>query len=112
MSRKVIFIILLVSLFVLNFCAPAYCDDPIKKLGRGICNIGTFPFEIAEQVSRVNDSDGPMAGATYGVLKGFGMMFVRALVGVYEVVTFPVPFPKDYGPILTDPEFFFEEKNW
>ena len=33
----------------------------------------------------------------------------RAVVGAYEVVTFPIPLPSDYEPILTDPEFFGEE---
>jgi hypothetical protein len=40
------------------------------------------------------------------------MMCVRAVVGVYEIATFPIPLPKGYGPILKDPEFFFEEMIW
>ena len=84
----------------------------MKKLGRGFCNCITFPFEIFEQIKRTNLSDGPMAGWTWGLLKGVGMTVIRAGVGVYEVATFPVPFPKHYEPILKDPEFFAEEMNW
>lgn len=102
----------LIFLILVTFTTAAYCDNPIKKLGRGICNMLTFPLEMYLQPSRVNTSDGPMAGITYGVLQGIAMTGLRALVGVYEVVTFPIPFPKDYGPILTNPEFFFEEQNW
>jgi len=103
----------LVFLFILSMAVPsAYCDDALKKLGRGLCNCLTFPLEIIEQVKRTNLSDGPLAGCTYGLLKGIGMMGVRAMVGVYEVATFPVPLPKNYEPILKDPEFFSEETNW
>ena len=112
MTRRTILIGLIVFLLVIAFAVPGYCDDPLKKLGRGICNTLTFPFELFLQVSRVNTSDGPMAGATWGVLKGIGMSCTRLGVGVYEILTFPVPAPKDYAPILKDPEFMFEEANW
>jgi len=112
MARRTISIVLIAFLFVAVAAAPGYCDDQLKKLGRGLCNIGTFPFEIFLQASRVNTSDGPMAGATWGLLKGIGMAGTRLAVGVYETVTFPVPMPKDYQPILKDPEFMFEDSNW
>ena len=103
----------LIFLFIfISLATPAYCDTAIKKLGRGVCNVITCPFEILEQIQNVNNSDGPMAAATYGVLKGIAMTIVRAGVGTYEVATFIIPFPKDYQPILKDPEFFFEEMNW
>ena len=88
------------------------CGDPLKKLGRGVCNAVTFPFEIPNQIQRTNNTDGPMAAYTWGVLKGVGMTALRAVVGVYEIVTFPFPFPEGYKPILTDPEFIFEDQNW
>ncbi len=109
---KKVLLIGLIFLIVLFLSMPAYCDDPIKKLGRGICNVVTCPFEVLEQIKRTNNSDGPMAALTYGVLKGVGMTGLRAVVGVYEVATFPIPLPQGYKPILTDPEYFFEEKNW
>ena len=112
MARRAILIGIIISLFVVVFAVPGYCDDPLKKLGRGICNTITFPFEFFLQVSRINNTDGPMAAATWGVLKGVGMSCIRLGVGAYEVVTFPFPMPKDYAPILKDPEFMFEEANW
>ena len=110
MKRMVV--IGLAFILSVSLLTPAYCDDAGKKLGRGICNAVTFPLEIVEQIKRVNNTDGPMASATYGVLKGVGMAGIRALVGVYEIATFPIPLPKGYKPILTDPEFFLEDKNW
>ena len=112
MIRRAILTALIVFLIVASFAAPGYCDDAFKKLGRGLCNIGTFPFEVLLQSSRVNNSDGPMAALTWGVLKGLGMSVVRLGVGVYEIITFPIPGPNHYGPILSDPEFVFEESNW
>jgi len=103
----------LIFLFILCLSSSnAYCESAMKKLGRGLSNAITAPFEIPEQISRTNMQDGPAAAMTYGTLKGLAMTGVRAIVGIYEVVTFPIPFPKGYSPILTDPEFFFEEKNW
>lgn len=89
-------------------CSP--CGDPLKKLGRGLANLLTFPIEIPNQISKTNNCDGPMAAATYGLVKGVVMGTFRAVVGAYEVVTFPVPLPEGYKPILTDPEYMLE--NW
>ena len=112
MFKKILSAGLVIFIILSMITSSAYCDDALKKLGRGICNCVTFPFEIFEQIKRTNLSDGPMAGWTWGLLKGVGMTGVRAVVGVYEVVTFPVPLPKHYAPILKDPEFFAEEMNW
>ena len=112
MTKRSVLILLFALVLIAALASPAYCDDPVKKLGRGLCNIGTFIFELPLQVSRVNQVDGPMAGATWGVLKGIGMSGVRLLMGAYETITFPFPMPKDYQPILKDPEFMFEEQNW
>jgi len=112
MTKRNVLMLLFVFLFIIVLASPAYCDDPVKKLGRGLCNIGTFIFELPLQISRVNQVDGPMAACTWGVLKGIGMSGTRLITGVYETVTFPFPVPKDYAPILKDPEFMFEEQNW
>ena len=112
MAKRAVLVGLIIFLFTMTLATPGYCDDPLKKLGRGLCNIGTFPFEVFLQVSRVNESDGPMAALSWGILKGVGMSGVRLFVGAYETVTFPFPLPKDYLPILRDPEFMFEEQNW
>jgi len=102
----------IIILTVLSFASPAYCDDMFKKLGRGFCNVVTFPLEIPEQIQRTNIAEGPFAAMTWGPIKGICMTVVRAAAGVYEVVTFPIPIPKDFKPLLTDPEFFFEDKSW
>ena len=110
---KKILLIGLISLFAIMLTnSAAYAGDSATKLGRGICNMITFPLEIPEQISRVNNSDGPFAGATVGVVKGTGMALWRACVGIFETATFMMPGPDHYKPILRDPEYFFETSNY
>lgn len=97
-----------VMMSVVGQASPASCDDPIKKLGRGVANVVTCPFELTNQIHKSHDLDGPWAGLTVGPLKGFLMIAVRGVVGVYEIATFPIPLPENYRPILTEPEFFWE----
>jgi len=104
----------LILLFAVMVAAPAFCvdDTPTTKLGRGLANILTFPLEVPEQVTRVNNSDGPFAAITVGVLKGLGLAVGRVCVGAYETATFMIPFPQGYRAIMRDPEYFLESSNF
>ncbi|MFH1594530.1 MAG: exosortase system-associated protein, TIGR04073 family [Candidatus Omnitrophota bacterium] len=105
--KKVIALICLTG--VLLACSPLYADSPLKKLGRGTANIITCPAEIFQRVDEVNKDSGPLAALTWGLAKGLYRTVVRGAVGVYEVISFPFPFPAEYKPIITDPEFYMEE---
>lgn len=109
---KRLFFAAIVSLLIVGSATPAFCDGATTKLGRGLCNMVTFPLEVPEQISRTNVSDGPLAACTVGVLKGFGWALGRACVGIYETVTFMFPIPKNYEPLLKDPEYFLESSNF
>lgn len=109
---KKLLLVALAVLFAVNLTTPSFCDTPTTKLGRGLANMLTFPLEVPEQISRVNNSDGPFAASTVGVLQGLGWAVGRVCVGVYEAATFLVPFPKDYKAILRDPEYFLETTNF
>ena len=87
-------------------------NGPMKKLGRGMANFLTFPYELPYRISCINESDGPGAAFTYGIVKGVVMAGLRALVGTYEILSFPLPLPEGYKPIITDPEFFFESETY
>ena len=106
MKRIFLGIIICVFVFNSNFL---YADGPIKKLGRGIANIITCPVEITNRMGEANEDSGPVAAITWGVLNGIFRAVTRVAVGVYETVTFAIPFPNDYGPIIDDPEFFLED---
>jgi len=75
------------------------CKGPEKKLSRGITNATEFARlgELRRSIEQKALWDGPEAGYTAGFIHGFNRSVVRTLVGVYEVVTFPVP---SYEPWL------------
>ena len=91
-------------------------QGPVRKFGRGICNVLFGVFEIPIQVYDTNQTTGGFAAWTYGLCKGVGRFVLRELVGVTEVVTFFMPLPGcstqkygsgwGYGPIM-EPEWIF-----
>lgn len=81
----------------------ARAGDAITKLGRGVENVITSPVEFLTQYAVMGESGNPVVRVVGGTIYGLGMMAVRILGGVYEIVTFPVPLPKGYEPVL-DPE--------
>lgn len=70
-----------------------YAYDPIRKFGRGISNVAFGVLEIPIRAYDVNFDEGGIASVTYGVLKGVAYFVAREVVGVTEIVTFPVPLP-------------------
>ncbi len=76
-----------------------YFSRIVHKLARGVTNVAMSPFEIPVTAYRDmrrshNANEGLDAGTMNlmaGAAEGLGMMFVRAGVGVFEIITFPVP---------------------
>lgn len=99
---------LVVCAVAVSVAAPVYCHEgPVKKLGRGVANVVTCECELWNQIDKTNKQAGVGSAMTLGVLKGAFMICARAVVGVYEVATFPFPAPNCYEAIMKDPEFFF-----
>ncbi|MCX5679797.1 MAG: exosortase system-associated protein, TIGR04073 family [Candidatus Omnitrophica bacterium] len=107
---KKVSIFIVAVLLIVVVVSSGYCSGPAEKLSRGISNILTFPCEIPYQISETNKQNGLTTAIGYGTLKGIFMAGVRVLMGVYEVITFPIPAPGNFEPIMTDPEFFFNSK--
>lgn len=92
-------------------------EGPIRKFGRGICDVAFGVFEIPIQVYETNQTTGGFAALTYGLFKGVGRFIMRELVGVAEIITFPIPLPGcstqrygsgwGYGPLM-EPEWIFD----
>lgn len=74
------------------------------KMGRGIVNVLTGWVEIPKNIAKQWRETDPFTGFVLGTLKGIGWGFGRTIAGVYEVVTFPFPIPRDYAPVM-QPEF-------
>lgn len=102
--------LLLVLVLLLPIRAMAEIDDApkghnaLRKLGRGFANVLFGIVEVPNQVTKVTSEHGGGAGVTYGVGKGFVRWIGRELAGVYDIVTFPVPLPHGYKPVMR-PEF-------
>jgi putative exosortase-associated protein (TIGR04073 family) len=91
-KTMVIGIALAAVLFVaFTFSAGAY--DPMRKLARGIVNIGLGGLEVPMKVYDVNEEEGGVAAFTYGIIKGLGYAVAREVIGVVEVATFIIPLP-------------------
>jgi len=105
-------ITLMVVASILSFSLPeALAQDPIKKLGRGIANVLTGALEIPLNIVDAQEEEGYIAAVTYGIVKGVAMTALRTVVGAYEIVTFLIPIPFHYDPIL-EPEFLMSDENF
>ena len=105
-SKKFIGLIIISAiLFNFIFSPASFAQDPTKKLGRGIANLALGWITFFTTIEDAGKSDGVFAAMTYGVFKGIAKAIQRTAVGIYETVTFPIPAPADYKPILTKPEF-------
>ena len=76
------------------------CTGPEEKLGRGVTNtyevVRMGEFRRTYEQSVVFDYDG--TGYATGFIRGFDRSMARTGLGLYEVVTFPIP---PYHPIWT-----------
>jgi putative exosortase-associated protein (TIGR04073 family) len=70
------------------------------KLTRGLANTIQGIFEVPRNISNTTETQGLLTGLTVGLGKGLGYGVLRTLVGLYEVVTFPIPVPAGYAPII------------
>lgn len=89
--------VLVVAAGWLACAGPAYAQDPIHKAGRGLTNVVTCWLEIPKEIHLGTQEENPVAGAATGILKGGWLAATRLLVGAYETVTFPIPYPQGYA---------------
>ena len=76
---------------------PAWAQDPIHKMGRGVTNVLTGWIELPKQIHLGRQEENPVAGLGWGLLKGAGLALLRSGVGLYEALTFPLPYPKGFA---------------
>ena len=107
--------ILITLLALLAFSLPAMAavapeaeiqgeGTPLRKLQRGFLNIALSPFELSNELSKEVKNNTVPPSWVAGLGRGSIYTVGRALVGVYEMVTFPLPLPANYKPVI-QPEF-------
>ncbi len=92
--------VLLLGSFALMTLLVAGCAGPEQKFGRGIGNMTEVirGGEFERSVENAGLFDGPDTGFATGVARGFNRTMARTGVGIYEVITAPLP---PYGPVWT-----------
>jgi putative exosortase-associated protein (TIGR04073 family) len=71
-----------------------------RKAQRGFLNVALCTFEISHEVVQSQPYDTALPTWIAGLIKGSFKAVSRALVGGYEMVTFPLPLPSHYDPVL------------
>ena len=99
----------LVVLVVLIAATPCWAQAQSKsdeanagdKALRGLANILTGVMVLPGEIRRNWNEGGPGMGLTVGVAQGASMIVARELIGVFELVTSPTPWPREnFDPIL------------
>jgi putative exosortase-associated protein (TIGR04073 family) len=83
--------------------AEAYTQAMATKLARGVTNVATGWMELPRSVYVKGRDKGALQGMTIGLLQGVGMTVVRTVAGAFEAISFLVPSPGFYDPLLERP---------
>jgi putative exosortase-associated protein (TIGR04073 family) len=95
MKKGILYLLLILALME----SSAFAAGPFVKLGRGFTNLITGVLEIPAQMGYLGKDHDPVTAFFGGLFKGITFMILRELGGVYEIVTFPLPFPRGYEPL-------------
>ena len=77
---------------------PVSADTAGRKALRGLANIGCGYLAIPGEMSSYWEKDGPAMAWSAGLGVGLGMFVARELMGVFELLTSPAPWPSRRGP--------------
>lgn len=83
--------------------AESYTEAMATKLGRGVTNVLTGWLELPRSVYYRGRDHGPLDGMTVGLFQGLFMTVVRTVAGTFETVSFFVPAPGFYEPMMKRP---------
>jgi len=109
--RRIAVVLSILSTVLILQTGPAYSqgvpsDEVVRKLGRGLVNVATGWFELPMQLGAgMSEAEG-IEGLFFGFGKGLVWALLREGAGVYETVTFLIPLPADYEPLMTPPTVF------
>ncbi|MBI2885319.1 MAG: exosortase system-associated protein, TIGR04073 family [Candidatus Omnitrophica bacterium] len=78
----------------------------VEKLSRGAGNVVLGWLELPTALQREWSPRDPATGIVRGIVLGLAKGVARMGVGVYETVTFWLPLPRGFRPILPPPGYF------
>ena len=82
-------------------------SGPVRKLQRGFLNVALSPMEITDKIVESQPHDTALPTWMAGMVKGSVYAVTRCVVGIYEMVTAPLPLPRGYAPVM-QPEFAWD----
>ena len=90
----------LLALTALSAVFATGCANTEQKFGRGLSNVfeAARLGEMRRSVEQTALFDSPETGYTTGFFRGLNRTLARTGIGVYEMVTAPLP---PYGPVAT-----------
>ncbi len=98
--------LLIVCLMIFACITPVFAaKHPGEKMARGFINVWNGQYELTDQWHESMYYDGPI-GVLTGFIAGAGRMATRMAGGAYDIITFLIPFPRKYGPVV-EPELNF-----
>ena len=105
---KKISLLLAILIMVSFVCTDVYAGNAIGKLGRGIANVATGWVEIPKEMINVTEQDNDIKGFFVAPFTGLWKGISRTFCGVYEIITFPLPIPAEYAPVI-EPEYVLSQ---
>ena len=107
--------ILLVLILLVTLCASfipmAYAKTPGDKLTRGIANALSGGLEVPKNIDEEwKASKNAAVGIFAGLFKGICWGMARTFSGLWDVLTFPFPLPKDYDSVVL-PEYLWSTEH-
>lgn len=76
-------------------------QNAMRKLSRGLANVSFGITELPATIEAMNERHGNAAACSYGIVSGVSRTLARLGVGLYDIITFPVPsYRGSYAPVL------------
>jgi len=103
--KKLTAVCVLIAALTVLWTPPAHANGAFHKLGRGVVNVFTGWIEIFATTNKsFRDHDNDVFQGIYAIPEGIVRFVIRTSVGVYEILTFPIPIPENFETIV-EPEF-------
>lgn len=95
------------TILVMVFSVSVFAEETAQtgkaasKLARGLTNLATCWGEYFMQLPEAEEkSPDYLTGLFYDIFRGTAFTIRRAVVGIYDIISFPFPGKTNYGPVI------------